>query len=345
VSQRVLTLRELNRATLARQLLLEREPLSPIEVIEHLVGMQAQWPQSPYIGIWTRTTDFARADLERELITGNVLKANLMRMTLHLVSKRDYGLMRSMLSESEHMEAWSGSVLVAPGVRELALHGPITNAQALQLVEREYGLTGWEARIAWRGARQRAHILHHHETALWNGRPEGRFSAVAEPEEVDPLTARVEILRRFIAAFGPVSNRDIDQWAMMRMPQIKPALDRLEPLRRYRDERGRALIDVEEGPLPAEGVPAPIRFLPKWDNVLLAYADRSRVLPEPYRRIVIKQNGDVASTFLIDGFVAGTWRVEKKRVVTLPFEALTASQQRDLDQEAARLEAFVNAAS
>jgi hypothetical protein len=92
-------------------------------------------------------------------------------------------------------------------------------------------------------------------------------------------------------------------------------------------------------------VPAPIRFLPKWDNVLLAYADRSRVLPEPYRRIVIKQNGDVASTFLIDGFVAGTWRVEKKRVVTLPFEALTASQQRDLDQEAARLEAFVNAAS
>jgi len=341
-SERVLSLRELNRATLARQLLLAREPLSPIEVIEHLVGMQAQWPQSPYIGIWTRTTDFARADLERELAAGKVLKANLMRMTLHLVSKRDYGLMRSMLSESNHMEAWTNSQLVAPSVRELALTKPITNADALALVEREYGLTGWDARIAWRGARQRAHILHHHETALWNGRPEGRFVAVDEPIDTDPLVARAEILRRFIAAFGPVSNRDIDQWAMMRMPQIQPALDALEPLRRFRDERGRVLIDIGDGALPEADVAAPVRFLPKWDNVLLAFADRTRVLPEPYRRVVIKQNGDVAATFLVDGFVAGTWRVEKRRVVTSPFEALTKSQQRDVDQEAARLEAFVN---
>src|SRR5690242_7249831 len=104
--------------------------------------MQAQWPQSPYVGIWTRTTDFARADLEQELVAGNVLKANLMRMTLHLVSKRDYGLMRAMLSESNHMEAWTNSQLVAPGVRELALGRPITNADALELVERDYGLTG-----------------------------------------------------------------------------------------------------------------------------------------------------------------------------------------------------------
>jgi hypothetical protein len=343
--ERVLSLKELNRATLALKLLLEREPVSPIEVIEHLVGMQAQWPQSPYIGIWTRTTDFSRADLERELVAGNVLKANLMRMTLHLVSKRDYGLMRAMLSESNHMEAWANSQLVAPGVRELALSRPITNADAIELVEREYGLTGWDARIAWRGARQRAHILHHHETALWSGRPEGRFIAVSEPDEIDPLIARAEILRRFIAAFGPVSNRDIDQWAMMRMPQIRPALDVIEPLRRFKDERGRTLIDVQEGPLPSADVSAPVRFLPKWDNILLAYADRKRVLPEPYRTVVIKKNGDVAATFLVDGFVAGTWRVEKRHVVTSTFEPITKSQQREVDQEAARLEAFVSEAS
>jgi hypothetical protein len=309
------------------------------------VGMQAQWPQSPYIGIWTRTTDFARADLERELVAGNVLKANLMRMTLHLVTRRDYGLMRAMLSQSKHMEAWPNSALVARAVRDLALKGPITNADAIAVVERDYGLTGWDSRIAWRGARQRAHILHHHETALWNGRPEGRFVAVDEPEPVEPIAARAEILRRFIAAFGPVSTRDIDQWAMMRMPQIKPALDLLEPLRRFRDERGRALLDVEDGLLPAADTPAPVRFLPKWDNVLLAYADRTRILPEPYRRVVIKQNGDVAATFLVDGFVAGTWRIEKRRAITVPFGTLTKKDQREVDEEAARLEAFINAES
>ncbi len=342
MAERVLSLRELNRAVLARQLLLERAPLPPVEVIEHLVGMQAQWPQSPFIGIWTRTTDFARADLERELTAGNVLKANLMRMTLHLVTRRDYGLMRAMLSESYHMEAWPNSALVADALRKVALAGPVTNADALAVVEREYGLTGIEARIAWRGARQRAHILHHHETALWNGRPEGRFVAVDEPDIFDPLVARAEILRRFIAAFGPVSNRDIDQWAMMRMPQIQPALDMLEPLRRYKDEHGRALIDIVGGLLPDAEVKAPVRFLPKWDNVLLAYADRTRILPEPYRRVVIKKNGDVAPTFLVDGFVCGTWRFEKQHVMTEPFAKLAKADQREVERERARLEAFLN---
>ncbi len=343
LGERVLSLTELNRATLARQLLLERVPLASTSVIEHLAGMQAQWPQSPYIGIWTRTTDFQREALERELVAGNVLKANLMRGTLHLVTRRDYGLMRAMLSESNHMDAWPNSELVAAAVRELSSQGPISNADAIALVERDYGLTGIEARLAWRGARQRAHILHHHETAFWNGRPEGRFVAVDEPDAVDPLVARAEILRRFIAAFGPVSNRDVDQWAMMRMPQIRPALDMLEPLRHFKDERGRALIDIEDGLLPDASTPAPVRFLPKWDNVLLAYADRTRILPEAYRRVVIKTNGDVAPTFLVDGYVAGIWRFEKRHVITEPFEPLTSSQQRDVDEEAARLQAFLEA--
>jgi hypothetical protein len=129
---------------------------------------------------------------------------------------------------------------------------------------------------------------------------------------------------------------------MMRMAEIKPALPLLEPLRRLRDERGRELLDVPRGPLPDPETPAPVRFLPKWDNVLLAWADRTRVLPEKYRKQVIAVNGDVAQTFLVDGFVAGTWSVENGRVEAGPFEKLSRTTQRELKDEAARLEAFLS---
>ena len=217
----------------------------------------------------------------------------------------------------------------------------MTSAEALEMIEREHGLAGLRGRRAWRGARVRAHVLHHHETALWNGRPEGRFVAIAEPEAHDPLAARAEILRRYLAAFGPASRRDIVAWAKMNVPEIQRALDRLEPLRRFRDEHGRELLDVPRAPLPDPDTPAPVRFLPKWDNVLLAFADRTRVLPEQYRKTVIGMNGDVAQTFLVDGFVAGMWRVESGRVLLEPFAALSRSVQREVADEAERLEAFL----
>ena len=132
------------------------------------------------------------------------------------------------------------------------------------------------------------------------------------------------MLRRYLAAFGPASRRDIGAWAMMHVPEITRALDRLEPLRRFRDEHGRELLDVPRAPLPDPDLPAPVRFLPKWDNVLLGFADRTRVLPERHRKTVIRMNGDVAQTFLVDGFVAGIWRVEGGRVVPEPFEALSS---------------------
>jgi hypothetical protein len=340
VAERVLTLRELNRATLARQLLLERRRLSPLKVIEHLVGMQAQWPSAPYVGIWTRTTSFRHGTLERELAKGAVLKANLMRQTLHLVSRRDYGLLRAAISESNHPDQWPASKRVAPSVRELAEAGAVTMAEGLELLEREHGLTGVTARRAWSGGRQRAHVLHHHETALWKARPAGRYVAIEEPERFDPVEARAEMLARYLAAFGPASRKDMDAWSMMRQPAIKAALERLE-LRRFRDEHGRELLDVERAPLPDPDTPAPVRFLPKWDNVLLAFADRTRVLPEEYRRVVIKSNGDVAQTFLVDGFVAGMWSVENGQVVAEPFTPLHRSVRAELEDEAARLTAFV----
>ncbi len=339
MAEPVLTLRELNRATLARQLLLERKRLSPTAVIKRLVGMQAQWPPAPYVGIWTRTTSFRREALERELAKGSVLKANLMRQTLHLVTRRDYGLLRAAISESGHPDQWPNSIKVAPSVRALAERGPVTMAEGLELLEREHGLTGITARRAWHGGRMRAHVLHHHETALWGARPEGRFVAIEEPEPVEPVEARAEMLARYLAAFGPASRKDMDAWSMMRQPAIKAALARLE-LRRFRDEHGRELLDVPRAPLPDPETPAPVRFLSKWDNVLLAFADRTRVLPEEYRRTVIGSNGDVAQTFLVDGFVAGRWRVENGRVLIEPFVPLSRSAQRELEEEAGRLEAF-----
>ena len=340
MTERVLSQRELGRATLARQLLLERKRLSTTAVIERLVGMQAQWPSAPYVGIWTRTTSFRRGTLERQLAKGSVLKANLMRQTLHLVTRRDYGLLRAAISESGHPDQWPNSIKVAPSVRALAECGPVTMAEGLELLEREHGLTGITARRAWHGGRMRAHVLHHHETALWGARPEGLFVAIEEPEPLDPVEARAEMLARYLAAFGPASRKDMDAWSMMRQPAIKAALARLE-LRRFRDEQGRELLDVLRAPLPDPDTPAPVRFLPKWDNVLLAFADRTRVLPEEYRRTVIGSNGDVAQTFLVDGLVAGIWRVESGRVVLEPLARLSRSVGRELEDEAERLEAFL----
>jgi len=342
VAERVLTLRELNRATLARQLLLERKRLSPIAVIERLVGMQAQWPPAPYVGIWTRTTSFKRAALERELVRGTVIKATVMRQTLHLVTPRDYAVIRAAMSETNF--PWESSVAkeYAPSIRALAAKGNVTTADALEFLEREHGLTGLDARRAWRAARQRAHLLHHHETALWNGRPEGRFVALDEPETFAPLEARTEMFRRYLAAFGPATKRYMVAWSMLHVPEIGRTLDVLEPeLRRFTDERGRELIDVERAPLPDSETPAPVRFLPKWDNVLLAHHDRTRVLPEPYRKRVIKMNGDVAQTFLVDGFVAGVWSVEEGRVAIEPFAKLSRANRRAVDDERERVERFL----
>jgi hypothetical protein len=341
VTERVLTLRELNRATLARQLLLQRRRLSPAAVIERLVGMQAQSPQAPYVGIWTRTTSFRRESLERDLRSGAIVKATVIRQTLHLLTRHDYALFRAALSETNF--PWQSALAgrLAPAVRALAEKEPVTSAEAMDYLQREHGLTGVNARRAWRAARVRGHVLHHHESSFWRASPEPRFTAIQEPEAHVPVEARAELLRRYLLAFGPASRRDISAWSMMHVPEIGRALDRIEPLVRFRDEEGRELLDVPRAPLPDADTPAPVRFLPKWDNVLLAWANRTRVLPEQYRRKVIGMNGDVAQTFLVDGFVAGIWRVKKGRVVLDPFAALPRSVRGELRDESERLEAFL----
>ena len=339
----MLTLRELNRATLTRQLLLERKRLSPRAVVERLVGLQAQWPPAPYLGIWTRTTAFRPSTLERELARRSIVKATAMRQTLHLVTPHDYGLIRAAMSETNFPWETPLAKRLARIVREMASERPVTTSEGLARLASEHELTGIEAQRAWRAARARAHLVHHHETAYWNGRPEGRFVALDAPAAHDPTEARAELIRRYLTAFGPATRRDIVAWSMLHVPEIQRSLDTLEPLRRFRDEQGRELLDVARAPLPSADLAAPPRFLPKWDNALLAWADRTRILPEAYRKAIIAPNGDVAQTFLVDGFVAGTWRFADGRVVLEPFASLPRATRSQLADEAARLEAFLRA--
>jgi len=292
--------------------------------------------------MWSRVANFRRESLERELASGAVVKATVMRQTLHLVTRRDYGIFRAAMSETNF--PWESALArrLAPSVRKLAAKGVVSSDEAIAYLERNHNLGSLSARRAWRYTRASAHLVHHHESALWRARPEGRFVALDEPDGHSPLEARAEMLRRYLAAFGPASRRDMVAWSMMHVPEISRTLDHLEPLLRYRDEHGHELVDIPGAALPDPSAPAPVRFLPKWDNVLLAYAVRTRVLPEKYRKTVIRMNGDVAQTFLIDGFVAGMWSVNKGRVVLAPFEKLSRSARVELEDESARLEAFIS---
>jgi hypothetical protein len=341
---RVLTLRELNRATLARQLLLERRRASATAVIERLAGMQAQWPQAPYVGLWSRIPAFRRETLERAIRSGKVVKATVMRGTLHLVTARDYPLFFAALQglrpwgDPESVEL--GRKLI-PAVRKLFADGPLTFQQVMEHLERTHGTVDeLTRRRAWFAARTGGHVLHARETALWSSRPQALFATIEEPEAVDTTFARIELVRRYLGAFGPASRADLASWSGMRVTDLADAFEALEPLRRFRDESGRELLDLPRAPLPAADTPAPVRFLPKWDNVLLGFADRTRVLPEEYRKVVIAKNGDVAQTFLVDGVVAGRWRQENGKVALEPFAPLPRAARRELEEEAARLAKF-----
>ena len=182
---RTLTLADLNRATLARQLLLQRRRLSPLAAIERLVGMQAQWPPAPYVGLWSRLTGFRRATLERAILRGDVLKPTVMRGTLHLVTARDYptfwAAFRDMLTwfGPEHLEH---ALRLVPEVRELARNGPLTQKAALEHLEREHGHADHYGRRVFQALRRHAHLLHAPETALWTTRPQAVYGVYEEPQ-------------------------------------------------------------------------------------------------------------------------------------------------------------------
>ena len=344
---RVLTTRELNRALLARQLLLDRTDVPLVEALERVAGLQAQYAPSAYVGLWSRLGAFAREALTRALEAKEAIEATLLRSTIHVVSARDFGLFAAGIRTARR-EGWLRIVrkqlgvtemeAVAARVRAHLADGPRRRTELVELLAAE----GFPAR-AWDGAGLWVDLVRVPPSGTWERRRADLFgladdwhgvSRVAEADGMEHL------VRRYLEGFGPASLNDVANWAGVPVTTLRPVADRLG-LVRYRDERGRPLLDLPNRPLPDPDARAPVRFLPTWDATLLVHARRARILPEEYRRRIFHtKNPQSLPTFLVDGAVAGTWRYEGGKVSIEPFERLAPATRRELEDEAARLAAF-----
>lgn len=338
--ERVLTLRELNRALLERQMLLKRKRLGVQEAVERLCALQAQYSLSPYIALWSRLTRFQREQLTRGLEEREVVKSTLFRITLHITSARDYPYFAAaFLPAAQEMTARVTPEQTAKLSRKVhaASKKPLTHEQLEALAAEEMG-GRWRTRIL-------APLLHLPPSGTWRfwGTPTllgmKTWLGVDLPDREEGAKRIVE---RHLAAFGPATQQDLLRFAGVRVGDLRPGLEQLE-LRAFRDERGRKLLDLPRAPLPDGETPAPIRFLPKWDSSILAYAppERTRILPEKFRSTVIRKNGDVLPTVLVDGFVAATWNIDRKRGLEIePLRRLTKAERAEIDEEGERLVEF-----
>lgn len=341
MTERVLTLRELNRALLARQLLLERRKLGVQQAIEKLCAIQAQWPQSPYIALWTRLDGFRKEQLTRALEQHRVVKSTLFRITLHMTSARDYPYYAAAVlpaaRETTPRVTTRQLEELSRRVRAAAMKAPLTHEQVEAIAADEMG-------GRWR-TRTLTPLVHLPPGGTWShyGRVELRaMEAVLGVELPAREDGAERLVRRYLAAFGPATQQDLLRFGGLRFGDIRAGLERVE-LCRFHDDRGRVLLDVPGEPLPDGDTPAPVRFLPKWDSAILAYAppERTRILPEKFRSAVIGKNGDVAPTVLVDGFVAATWDVSAKRDLTIaPLRKLTKGERAEIDDDGERLVEF-----
>jgi hypothetical protein len=317
--------------------------------IERLGALQAQWSPAPYVALWTRLEGFRIPQLERALAQRKVVKATLMRSTLHLVSSADYPIFAAAIVDARRatVERLFPVDLddIADRLRQATTEPPRTWDGWRELM---IGLAEWPREQGiwpfWTTSFMHARLVHLPPSGTYSFYRGAHFIPyevwVGTTPEV-PTEPMGHLVRRYLAAFGPATVDDMASWIGVRTPAIRAVLD--EAPRTFRDEEGRLLYDVPRAPLPAGDTPAPVRLLPKWDSSLLAYSppERTRILPERYRRRVIAPNGDVAQTILVDGFVAGTWKVEKKRLQVEPFARLTKSVREELAAEEERLLAFL----
>ena len=343
-----LTTRRLNRAVLARQLLLRRTTLPLVRALERVGGIQAQYAPSTYIGLWSRLEDFRFDALTRALEQRRAVQATLMRSTIHVVSARDYGPFaagirrdlgewwlrahRRLLGDAD-LGAATAAVVAALGdgvlsrselldvVRPFAPDRPtaVLNGIGVELVRVPPSGT-WE--------RRRADLYATAES--WLG-----------PANATEDEGRDLLLTRYLAAFGPATLNEAADWAGVRVTTLKPSLERVR-VRRLADEQGRELLDLPRRPLPDEDTPAPPRFLPTWDATLLVHARRTQILPERFRPLVFDTKTPHSfPTFLVDGAVAGRWKVEATRtkatLVVEPFERLPRAALAELEDEGERL--------
>jgi hypothetical protein len=340
--ERTLSTRELNRAVLARQMLLARSDVSIPRALERIGGIQAQYAPSMYVGLWTRLVDFERVKLTRALERRIVVQGTLLRSTIHLVSAGDYwplavGVrdarrawwLRAQRDAADEVEL----VAAVERVRASFDHGAIRRAELEQLVGKRLfpGLGLWlhMVRVPPSGTWERRRADLYQVAERWLGPPEVEFD-----DAID------HVVRSYLRGFGPASIDDIAGWAGIPASLIAPAVGRVQ-LRHFRTEAGDDLIDIPRAPLPAPDTPAPPRFLPTWDATLLAHCRRSCILPEEHRpKVFNAKTPQSVPTFLVDGAVAGTWRYERGRIRLDPFIQLRQDDRRRLEREAERLAAF-----
>jgi hypothetical protein len=343
VTERILSRRALNRALLARQLLLERTSTSIPDAVEQVGGLQTQYAPSGYVGLWTRLADFRREALTAALEDRSVIQASLMRVTIHIVSRREYW--RYALGvRAARREQWRRTFGRLDGaseaemeqsaqeIRAALLDGPRSVKDLGDLAKGFVGTRGlWVdlVRVPPGGTweRRKADTLGLAEE--WVGLPDST--------EAEGLT---HIVRAYFRAFGPATWTEIASWAGISPSAAKAAGDELD-LRRFRDEAGRTLFDLPDAPLPDPETPAPVRFLPHWDANLLVHARRSGLLPEPFRpRVFSTKNPFSVGTYLVDGSVAGAWSLRDGRIELDPFAETTARVERTIERERQALEAF-----
>lgn len=350
----VLTRRALNRALLARQMLLSRVDRPAVEVIEHLIALQAQQARPPFAGLWSRIAGFRREELRTLLNRGDVVRATLMRATLHLISRRDYFAFRPLL---QPMLSGAGESILRNRLQSFDRDAVLAEGRRL-FAERPRTFTEVRAGLvsAFPDADERAmgYFVRLHlpliltpEEHEWSYRADGDFGLIdGWPEEATSTTVSLrELIVRYLAAFGPATSADIQAWSGMR--GLANVLKELRPeLRVFRDERKRELFDLPEAPLPPEELEVPARFVADFDNLVLSHADRSRIIADEHRPVVVTKNGLVLPTILVDGFVAGTWKTAATRkaatLTIAPFAPLPAQAREELAAEGEELIRFTH---
>jgi hypothetical protein len=345
--ERILTTHELNRALLARQFLLERSSLPLVQTIERVGGLQTQYAPSGYVGLWSRMHGFRRDALTTALEQRRVIQGTLLRSTIHMVSARDYWLFLAAVRLGRQ-DGWRrvtrkgfGEIDVAGAAaifrQELAA-GPRRATELKDLLARR----GFPA-VAWNGIGLWVDMVRVPPSGTWDQRKADLYSLAerwVRPAAATHAAGLEHVVRRYLGAFGPASVREIADWGGIPHTALLPVIDRLS-LRRFRDEKGRELLDIQRAPLPDPETPAPVRFLPTWDATLLVHARRTQIVPERYRPLVFNtKTPHSVPTFLVDGAVAGTWRYEGGRVEVKPFEPLPKAARREVEDEAKRLEHF-----
>ncbi len=343
--ERILSEAELNRALLARQLLLERAKGSIPKVLERMGTMQAQYAPSMYIGLHSRIEGFERPQLDRALERRTVAQGTLMRATIHLVSAADYwpialGVRRARREAwlaASYRKDYSASQLSAAArkLRKQLGDGTLGRKEIHELLGSDSVVTN--------GVNMWIDLLRVPPSGTWERRRADLYAAAdpwlgAPPKSLDEWEGIELLVRRHLTGFGPAPFADIANWAGLHPKRVEPVLDGMK-LRFFQAEDGEELVDLPRAPLPEPETPAPVRFLGNWDAMLLTHARRTGVLPEEHRSKVFNtRTPQSVPTFLVDGRVAGTWKFEKGKVATKPFSRLDASAKRELREEAERLE-------